>query len=250
MQAATDTTATEQEIAEQLILATGEYLQNPDRWARYRRSAALTRAAAALYYREYSVFAQSFPSWMAVIGAHCPYRPVKRFLFQNVYDEEVFDARAGMGHFDLLARLCAELGWSRADLDGYQGAPGTRVAMHAFTRLMTTYPWVESFAAITVIEATNSPTMTQRFGIPTAIESARQSMERLGISEEAQLFHRVHAEADAEHGGQGIELVAWCTVAEQAPAARVVAAAREGIALWRFYKDSIYDLAVQQGAIA
>jgi pyrroloquinoline quinone (PQQ) biosynthesis protein C len=239
----------EHDIQEQLIAVTGEYLLSPDRWALHRRTAGLTREAAAIYYREYSIFARHFPRWMAAIGARCPHRPVRHFLFENAYDEEVFDERAGMGHFDLLARLCEELGWSRAELEDYQGTTSTQVVMYAFDHIMTAWTWLESFAAITVIEATNSPTMTTRFHIPTAIEGARESMERLGLSQDALLFHRVHRDADAEHGGEGIEMVARCAVQEQVPAARVVHAARESIKLWRFYKDTIYDLAAQSGAI-
>ncbi|HEY7060151.1 MAG TPA: iron-containing redox enzyme family protein [Chloroflexota bacterium] len=89
-----------------------------------------------------------FPRWLGHIYGNCPDASVRRFLLEDLSDEEGSDDAAGDGHIDLHRRLGHALGLSDADLDEGPFVPEVTAICLSMEHISLNRPWLEALACI------------------------------------------------------------------------------------------------------
>ena len=100
----------------------------------------------------------SFPRWLGHIYGNCPEMEVRRFLLEDMEDEDKKDPHplAGDGHVGLHKRLLLGLGAKESEVDDWESFPaGILTVIHSFYEFARTYPWQQGVAAIMAAEMTN-----------------------------------------------------------------------------------------------
>jgi hypothetical protein len=100
----------------------------------------------------------SFPMWLGHIYGNCPDPEVRRFILEDMEDEDKKDPHplAKDGHVGLHRRLLLALGASTEEIDHRESFhPGILGVIHSFFEFARTYPWQEGVAAVMASEVTN-----------------------------------------------------------------------------------------------
>ncbi|HEY6198284.1 MAG TPA: iron-containing redox enzyme family protein [Candidatus Binatia bacterium] len=122
---------------------------------------------------------------------------VKREIWLHEQDELIGDARAGgEDHFTLTTKEAALLGVSAEEMARSEPHPFVAAALEAWLHLGK-QSWLESFCAVSMVEAINSNAIIATGGFSS--RSRDRLVTDLGLAKESLTNRNVHVEADQEH---------------------------------------------------
>ena len=141
--------------------------------------------------------------WGHVMGA-APL-DVKRMIWAHEKEELVNDPRAGTDHSTLATREAELVGLTGEQVEQIDLVPAATAAFYAWIHLAKDRPWLEAFAASSMLERRNDDAIMNGGGM-----SYRRGMKlerELGIPLARNVNATVHMEADVEHAAM-LEVVA------------------------------------------
>jgi pyrroloquinoline quinone (PQQ) biosynthesis protein C len=122
---------------------------------------------------------------------------VKREIWLHEQDELISDPRAGgEDHYTLTTKEAKLLGVTESEIDGAELHPFVAAAFEAWLHLGK-QDWLQSFAAVSMVEAINSNSIIPTGGF--SHKSRERLVSDLGIPRESLVNRNVHVEADQEH---------------------------------------------------
>ena len=133
--------------------------------------------------------------WGYVMGA-API-PVKRLIWAHEQEELIRDPRANTDHSTLAAGEAGLVGLTHEQIEQAELLPGAVAAFQAWILLAKDRPWLEAFAASSMLERRNDSAVIDGGGM-----SYRRGMKlqnELGIKLERNTNATVHMQADVDH---------------------------------------------------
>lgn len=122
---------------------------------------------------------------------------VKREIWLHEQDELISDPRAGgEDHYTLTTKEAKLLGVSEADIEQAELHPFVVAAFEAWLHLGKR-DWLESFVAVSMVEAINSNSIVPTGGF--SYHAREKLVSELGIPRDSLINRNVHVEADQEH---------------------------------------------------
>jgi hypothetical protein len=122
---------------------------------------------------------------------------VKREIWVHEQDELIADPRAdGQDHYSLATKEAKMLGVSEADIEHADLHPFVVAALDAWLHLGKR-DWLDSFAAVAMVEAINSNVIVPAGGF--SFRARERLVSDLGYRPELLINRNVHVEADQEH---------------------------------------------------
>ncbi len=122
---------------------------------------------------------------------------VKREIWLHEQDELISDPRAGgADHYTLTTKEAKLFGVSETDIEQAELHPFVAAAFEAWLHLGKR-DWLESFVAVSMVEAINSKIIVPSGGF--SYQSRERLIADLGIPRESLTNRNVHVEADQEH---------------------------------------------------
>src|SRR3954447_9544838 len=91
---------------------------------------------------------RGFPRWLGHIYGNCPDAAVRRFLLEDMGDEEGHDEDAADGHVFLHRKLALALGLRECDLDDGPFVPEVTAICLAMEHISLNRPWLEALACV------------------------------------------------------------------------------------------------------
>ena len=91
---------------------------------------------------------RGFPRWLGHIYGNCPEAAVRRFLLEDLGDEEGSDEAPDEGHIELHRRLGLALGLSDADLDDGPFVPEVTAICLSMEHISLNRSWLEALACV------------------------------------------------------------------------------------------------------
>ncbi len=122
---------------------------------------------------------------------------VKRLIWAHEQEELIHDARAGTDHYTLTVQEAELLGMSREEFARAPLAPGAVAAFWAWIHLAKDRPWLEAFAASSMLERRNDDSVI--VGGALSRRMGEKMARELGIPLKQLTNQTVHMEADREH---------------------------------------------------
>jgi pyrroloquinoline quinone (PQQ) biosynthesis protein C len=185
---------------------------------------------------------RNFPRWMGQVYANCPVVEARRFMIDNIVDEDMVDKRAGDSHIGLHRRLANAIGLSDEDLVNYEKnpIPAVSLVINSMYNITRNKSWQEGLIAIGIAEMTTvSPqSIDKKFTKGEGWEDLSLKVsEKLGLSEHDTAFLWVHHQADVGHGGAHLKVLE--TFTPESEVEKVIDAARTGLSWWRTMMDGI-----------
>lgn len=209
----------------------------------------VNREGAKFFAREHCVFADEFPHWFGNLVGNCPVFPVRQYMIENMYVEEVKDPTIDEGHYESMVNFATALGWRREDIVGYKGQLHTRLALSYWDNVSRTKPWLEAFAAVGGSELANNAEVARRYGL-RPINSA-DVWAPLGLKGKSMAHWEAGEAADTHEGGHGDEtlnlLVRYADTAQKQDAVR--AALEESLRVLNFQMDLLGKAAFEHSAV-
>ena len=205
-----------------------------DAWVNGR----LSRELLGEWTKQHFHYVSHFSEWLATVFGNCPADDVRRFLAENIFEEEGFAAGQGfpaVRHTDLLLDFGEHCGMSREEILGAQVngelLPET-LGLQSWCYRQAQRPYVEALSGLLVGLESQVPQIYARTTPPL--------LEQYGFTEEEVVFFRLHIVADAEHGERGFEIVERhaTTPEQQESCIRLV---REATMMRRLYLDGLYN---------
>jgi len=161
---------------------------------------------------------------------------VKREIWLHEQDELISDPRAaGQDHYTLTTKEAKLLGVSEADIEQAELHPFVAAALEAWLHLGKR-DWLESFVAVSMVEAINSNTIVPAGGF--SYQAWDRLVSDLGIPRESLVNRNVHVEADQEHALL-LEKVLRQHVKNQAMQDVVMDALRKPLVIDRAYRAGL-----------
>jgi pyrroloquinoline quinone (PQQ) biosynthesis protein C len=198
----------------------------------------MSREGAAVFAREHCVFADHFPRWFGSIVANCPHLPVRQYMIDNMYVEEVKDPSIATGHYESMVDFAVALGFERDFIYSYNGELYTRLALAYWDRAARAWPWLEGFAAVCGLEAARGPSVAK---LGHVAKLGRDAWAVLNLPEEAMAHWTAGEEADMPEGGHGdmtLKILAEYADAEEKQA-RVLEVLAESMQIRWYHFDCI-----------
>jgi pyrroloquinoline-quinone synthase len=158
---------------------------------------------------------------------HCEDAKVRTEILNNLIEEETDKMSGSAPHPELYIRLGEALGSTRERMVNIQPLPEA-VAMRTYWMWLVDHrPFLEGLASVSVAGEAQVPGAAEEF--------ARILEQKYGLTHEQSAFWWVHEEADREHGGGAVELVARLARSdgEQQQVRDIVRNTLE--LLWRFF---------------
>lgn len=155
----------------------------------------LRRWALEMYWESHE-----FPNTYAAAYVNCPVPEARRFLFENIYEEETGGLMSGsIPHIDLKFRFIESLGFQRDEILSGTPLPATQAYLDFRELLFKTKPWVVAVGAY-ALGAENQ-----------VIEPFKMIADGLrahyGMSKHDSVFYDIHSVADEAHGEVGLRIV-------------------------------------------
>ena len=144
-------------------------------------------------------------AWAYII-ARCPHLEIKKELLAHETEEMIFDPRCGSDHYTLWVRHGEAVGLTADQVHNAQPLPTTRAALCGWSWLAFNLSWLEGLGGVAVLERVNLDTI-----IPGGAHQTRAQerwMRDLGLTEEQLPNFKLHREADTDHKGQTLKLLA------------------------------------------
>jgi pyrroloquinoline-quinone synthase len=157
----------------------------------------------------------------------CEDERVRRDLVHNLLEEETGEVSHSAPHPELYLRLGEALGSTRDTMRNLKPLPETLALRSYWTWIVKERPFLEGVAAVSVAGEAQVPGAGSEF--------ARILEEKYGLSHEQSAFWWVHEEADREHGGGAVEMVAKMAQTEQEREAVRQAVDHSLTLLWHFF---------------
>lgn len=155
----------------------------------------LGRWALEMYWESHE-----FPNTYAAAYVRCPVPEVRRFLFENIYEEETGGLMAGsIPHIELKFRFIESLGFTRGQILNSPPLPATQAYLEFRELLFTTRPWVVAVGAYAV-GAENQ--VVEPFKL-----IAEGLRTHYGVSKHDAIFYDIHSVADEAHGDVGLRIL-------------------------------------------
>jgi pyrroloquinoline-quinone synthase len=185
---------------------------------------------------------RNFPRWVGQVYANCPVVEARRFMLENMVDEDMVDKRAGDSHVGLHRRLANAVGLTNEELDAYEKNPISTVSlvMNSMYNATRTRSWQEGIITIGISEMTtiNPQSINKKFAKAEGwVDLSLKVTEKLGLSKHDTEFLWVHHKADVGHGGGHLTVIE--TYTPESEVERVVDAARMGLLWWSALMDGI-----------
>ena len=161
---------------------------------------------------------------------------VKREIWLHEKEELISDPRAaGEDHYTLTTKEAKLLGVSEADIDQAELHPFVAAAFEAWLHLGKK-TWLESFVAVSMVEAINSNTIVPTGGF--SYRARERLVSDLGIARESLTNRNVHVEADQEHALL-LEKILRRHVKSEAAEDVVLAALKQTLVIDRAYRAGL-----------
>ena len=161
---------------------------------------------------------------------------VKREIWLHEQDELIGDARAGgEDHFTLTTKEAAMLGVSAEEMGRSEPHPFVAAALEAWLHLGK-QSWLESFCAVSMVEAINSNAIIATGGFSS--RSRDRLIADLGLAKESLKNRNVHVEADQEHALM-LDKVLTRHVRTERECDTVVAALKKTLVIDRAYRAGL-----------
>jgi len=174
--------------------------------------------------------------WGYVMGA-APL-DVKRLIWAHEQEELMWDPRANTDHDALAVGEAGLVGLTREQVDYAELLPGAVAAFYAWIHLTKDRPWLEAFAAQSMLERRNDDAVIAGGG--KSYRWAVKMERELGIALERNLNATVHMEADVEHASM-LEQVAERYATDEAGRAAILRGAHETYRIDRAFIGAIAD---------
>lgn len=201
-------------------------------------SIGVTRA----FVLQWTKFSRLFPRWVGAIIANCPAPSVIAYEVENLVSEVVRDPAGDDNHYELLIRLGASVGLSRAEIEDY---PPLDEAAETFEWLWAQArnpDWLVGFTAVNGLEILGDRSLPERYGVRAGTGlSAEPYARALGLAEDALEFFEVSDQADAGHGQATVEIIARCT--PQGREDELLEVLAESMGRLRRMMDAVWELA-------
>jgi pyrroloquinoline-quinone synthase len=215
-------------------------------WSDAWVSGRLDRRLLGEWTKQHYHYVSHFSSWLATVFGNCQHEDVRRYLAENIMEEEGFVGDAGfpaVKHTDLLLDFAEHCGMSRREVVDAQVngelLPET-LGLQSWCFRQAYRPDIEAMAGLLVGLESQVPQIYARTTPPL--------IEQYGFTEEEVVFFRLHIVADQEHGERGFQILeGHATTPEfKATCLRLV---REATQMRRLYLDGLYNkfLAQPQG---
>jgi pyrroloquinoline quinone (PQQ) biosynthesis protein C len=161
---------------------------------------------------------------------------VKRDIWLHEQDELISDPRAGgADHYTLTTKEAKLLGVTESDIEQAEVHPFVAAAFEAWLHLGKR-DWIESFAAVSMVEAINSNLIVPSGGF--SYQSRERLIADLGIPRESLTNRNIHVEADKEHALL-LEKVLRRHVKNRAAEEIVLAALKRTLVIDRAYRAGL-----------
>ena len=166
----------------------------------------LTVPRAQIIAQQFGLFVRGRRSAWAYLIARCPHMEIKKELLEHETEEMLYDPRCGSDHYTLWVRHGEAVGLTAEQVDNARPLPSTRAALCGWTWLAFNLGWLEGLGGVAVMERVNLDPI-----IPGGAHQTRAQarwMGDLGLSEEQLPNFKLHREADTDHKGQTMKLLA------------------------------------------
>ncbi|HEX9443043.1 MAG TPA: hypothetical protein VGA73_02945 [Candidatus Binatia bacterium] len=161
---------------------------------------------------------------------------VKREIWLHEQDELIGDPRAGgEDHFTLTTKEAELLGVSKDEMARSEPHPFVAAALEAWLHLGK-QSWLESFVAVSMVEAINSNAIIPSGGFSS--RARERLVSDLGLAKELLTNRNVHVEADQEHALL-LEKVLNRHVATESERDLVMAALKKTLVIDRAYRAGL-----------
>lgn len=170
-------------------------------WAR----GELTKEQTAIYCMQHYHFVSEYLNWMAYEASQVPHRDVKRYLFENLGDEENPEDR----HLDMLTDYVVACGLPRESVENATVLPGTEGLQNWGWRLVYQRPWQEALAGMFIGLESQFLDICKKL-----VPALHKHYGYSGAAREIRFFEE-HIVADEIHGTRGFAIVEkYCTTPE------------------------------------
>jgi pyrroloquinoline-quinone synthase len=168
---------------------------------------------------------------------HCDDAKVRVEILNNLIEEETGKMSGSAPHPELYIRLGEALGSTRQRMLNIRALPESVALRTWWIWLVDNRPFVEGLASVSIAGEGQVPGAGDEF--------ARILERKYGLTHEQTAFWWVHEQADREHGGGALEIVAKlaCTDEDQERVRDIVRNTLE--LLWRFF-DGLETTPVKQ----
>src|SRR6266545_2960934 len=205
------------------------------REVRYLFDTRFTRERARCWTIHQAYFVRNRRDCWALAMGQAPL-DVKRAIWQHEKEELIADPRAaGEDHYTLATKEAKLLGVSEADIEQVELHPFVAAALEAWLHLGKK-SWLESFVAVSMVEAINSNAIVPTGGF--SYRARERLVADLGISRDLLTNRNVHVEADQEHALL-LEQILRRHVKSQAAEAVVLDALKRTLIIDRAYRAGL-----------
>lgn len=199
-------------------------------------NARLTIPRARIIAQQFGLFVRGRRSAWAYLIARCPHMEIKKELLEHETEEMLFDPRCGSDHYTLWVRHGEAVGLTADQVDNAQPLPSTRAAICGWSWLAFNLGWLEGLGGVAVLERVNLDPI-----IPGGAHQTRAQarwMRDLGLTEEQLPNFRLHREADTDHKGQTMKLLADYAKTE-VQWEGILDASRQSLEFWQVFLGGI-----------
>ena len=196
----------------------------------------LTVRRAQVIAQQFGLFVRGRRSAWAYLIARCPHMEIKKELLEHETEEMLYDPRCGSDHYTLWVRHGEAVGLTADEVDHARPLPSTRAALCGWSWLAFNLGWLEGLGGVAVMERVNLDPI-----IPGGAHQTRAQkrwMGDLGLTEEQLPNFKLHREADTDHKGQTMKLLAeYATTEVQWEG--IMDASRQSLEFWQVFLGGI-----------
>lgn len=203
-------------------------------------STRFTKARARLSLVQLGLFIRHRRDCWAFLSGNCPEMSVKQKILRHEYEEIIKDQYTEHGHLELIVQQGKALGMTAEEALNGTPIPTTWATLYGWGWLCRERHWLEALGALMATEWGNDDRLFADVGGGISRREGVRWVEDLGLAWEDIPNLAVHAEADEEHAEMFVSAVAEFARGPEMEA-RVLAAARESLDLYRVFRGGLAD---------
>jgi len=196
----------------------------------------LTTRRAQIIAQQFGLFVRGRRSAWAYIIARCPHMEIKKELLAHEAEEMIHDPRCGSDHYTLWVKHGEAVGLTPDEVHHAHPLPSTRAALCGWTYLAFHLSWLEGLGGVSVLERVNLDPIIS--GGAHQTRSQKRWMEDLGLKAEQLPNFKLHREADTDHKGQTMSLLASYAKSEEQWEG-IVEASRQPLDFWQVFLGGV-----------